>query len=57
LFSRAIFLFGALNSRIVTPTTSYPCRASSAAATEESTPPLIATTARLFLVADFITSE
>ena len=31
------------HSRIVTPTTSWPSRASSAAATDESTPPLMAT--------------
>src|SRR6188474_1867561 len=34
------------NSFIVAPTTSYPWRTSSAAATEESTPPLIATRTR-----------
>ena len=33
-------------TRIVTPTTSWPASVSSAAATEESTPPLIPTTMR-----------
>src|SRR4051812_24067664 len=33
-------------SRIVAPTTSYPCLTSRAAATDESTPPLIATSTR-----------
>src|SRR3990170_1897121 len=35
-----------VHSRMVTPTTSYPCSRSRAAATEESTPPDIATTTR-----------
>src|SRR5690348_4565326 len=33
-------------SRIVAPTTSYPCRTRRAAATDESTPPLMATSTR-----------
>src|SRR5436190_7205101 len=35
---------------MVAPTTSYPCSTSSAAATDESTPPDIATSTRVFIL-------
>src|SRR3954464_7900129 len=38
------------NSFMVAPTTSYPCSTSSAAATDESTPPDIATSTRVFIL-------